>query len=569
MKPFLSTLDIVDDSLSDKAFSCVTTWLTDCISHHAECRTLDTTFKPHRLINIGSFDGSQEPFLFEPTEASPYIALSYCWGTDLDGIPITTKNVLESYHCAIQYSSLPRTLQDAVTFCRRIKVQHLWVDQLCIVQDDEEDWLREAAQMHHVYSNSHLTVAAHKPASCKLGFLGPQEYGRDTWQRAFYTRFNKSPSSGHLNKMYIRIGFTLKESSEWNSSLEDRGWTLQESILPTRILHFTGDEMAWECSNWSGCECGHVQGSDVEGTAAPFLKTSFMKGLYSFENNDPFRDAWMRVVVQYSSRTLTRDTDKLIAISGLVQMLRDSMNPQNGLVATYLAGIWLESLPRQLLWQVPDPRLSTHRATRPLKYRAPTWSWASIDGHIEFEIPDSNKPEDSDIVISDYHCSPESALNPVGSVTGGYLVVTGPLVPVQLVTIEYSSDDREVFVRSENLISYTVLLDFPGNLPLRAGDLGYECWREGQCRPERCSDCYFEKNQAFFYCLRVAFNYNKRICSLYFLVLKKVSSVEGVYERVGFGRWREYKSNGVLPQNCNDFNIRLFETAKMSTIKII
>jgi hypothetical protein len=149
------------------AFSQVSSWVADCVARHDECRLPNPNFVLHRLINVGSWNDDTEPFLFDPKEPCAYIALSYCWGVDISEVPATTTARLEIYGSAIPLSSLPKIIRDAIIFCRGIKAEYLWVDMLCIIQDDPEDWVKEASKMHFVYSNSFLTVAIHAPTSCK------------------------------------------------------------------------------------------------------------------------------------------------------------------------------------------------------------------------------------------------------------------------------------------------------------------------------------------------------------------------------------------------------------------
>jgi hypothetical protein len=365
---------------------------------------------------------------------------------------MTTKSNVEQHKKAIESSSLPLTLRDAMAFCRGIKVPYLWVDSLCILQGRDGDWVQESAQMRHIYENSCVTIAVHGPESCKLGFLGKQEYGRDTWQRSFHTNWQ---GSGSLGKMHVRMGSTW---SQPKTSLEQRGWTLQESILPTRILHFTSNEMVWECNNRNICECGHAM---ITEPTRQFLKSIGKEHPYqpNYPEYDLFCHGWMRIIEEYSNRKLTVETDKLVAISGLAQMMSESMTPRYRLLegiqrrawqlwqkgtlrpkATYLSGVWREGLPRQLLWCIEYPTQvdNSFQHTRPLEYRAPSWSWASIDGPVCYDdmAKSSTMAEKSHIIISNYHCSPVLPSNPMGLITGGYLVVTGPLAPVQLITVE-------------------------------------------------------------------------------------------------------------------------------------
>lgn len=127
-----------------------------------------------------------------------------------------------------------------------------------IVQDDEQDWLRESAHMRHIYSNSYFTIAADEPASCNLGFLGEQGYGKADWQRSFYVNLGQSHNGEVTAKMFVRPNpaphhFQKDRGEIESSALEQRGWTVQESILPLRMLHFTGNKNAWECNQTMLC----------------------------------------------------------------------------------------------------------------------------------------------------------------------------------------------------------------------------------------------------------------------------------------------------------------------------
>jgi hypothetical protein len=114
-KRFTLCSDVVADTLSEEAFACAQKWLAECTGHHSGCTILDSTFTPRRLLNVGSKERSQDPFLFQPTTPCLYAALSYCWGSDILDVLTTTKSNLESHYNAIQLSSLPQTLQDAVS----------------------------------------------------------------------------------------------------------------------------------------------------------------------------------------------------------------------------------------------------------------------------------------------------------------------------------------------------------------------------------------------------------------------------------------------------------------------
>lgn len=442
--------------------------------------------------------------------------------------------------------------------------------------------------MCHIYSNSHFTIAAHEPESCKAGFLRKQGYGKHTWQRPFYANLGKKDNIDNIAKMFVRPNPAPDIYQDESSALEQRGWTVQESILPTRILHFMGDEMAWECNKTTVCECGHMERNSRVGVVR-YLKTSFGFGIGPDRGPNLLTYGWKRVVAEYSSRKLTQEGDKLIAISGLAQMIVDSTWSQKKLpegAASYLAGIWRQDLPGHLLWEARNssgrvPRdcvetareMSSFQHTRPLEYCAPTWSWASINGPVGYS-PVLDGKLNYEITISECHYNPVSILNPTGSVKSGHLVVTGSLVPLQLVTINrFNSPSgcqitdywraQDTLVRCENLLSYQISSDLPRKTNLREGDPCHECWKRGNHEPKECSDCHFEKSNARFYGLKVAgYNYVARSI-LFYLILATSPTTSNAYERVGIGCYDLVAVGDV------ESNFRLFENAEMVTIKIV
>jgi len=528
---------------------------------------------------VGSLGSSSETFLFEPTAPCAYVALSYRWGVEIRDVAATTKSRLESYTTSITESSLPATIRDAITLCRGIKVPYLWVDMLCIIQDDEEDWRRESSAMHLVYTNALLTVAAHHPASCLTGFLGEQEFGQHTWQRSFQPTI-PMPGVKTPKRMYVRMGEPPR--SKKATPLEQRGWMVQEGILPTRILHFTGAEMAWECNKRWFCECGHILGEPGTSTyGQPFLKALFKVGDEVIRSFGDWSDLtglpWTSVVGEYSRRHLTKSTDKLVALSGLAQSVSpvtEKNAEPNGPHTTYkyLAGIWRDHIPMQLLWYVHSGSLGATEVpavhTQPLHYRAPTWSWASIDGSVEYNHFDLNKTQTSHIRVIGCLYSPESILSPYGACAAAQLTIEGLLMPVQLITRDGQENgfirahwrSYHTLARASDGQTRNFTCDLPrippsGERTKSTADSDSDYW------PDQISDAKDNVAPGCFYCVKIA-HYDKEFFnhqSLYFLVLKESVSKAGSYERVGIG-CQDKRNNGP-----NDF----FATAKLTTLTIV
>jgi len=150
-----------------------------------------------------------------------------------------------------------------------------------------------------------------------------------------------------------------------NMPLLSRGWTLQERVLPTRTVHFTSTKVFWECHTITACETNpHFYSITREDT---------QKGCH--EKEKVTRSAWERIVSQYSRMSLTMLKDRPIAIAGIAKEIHDQTGTE------YFAGIWWDTLFHDLLWAVESPA-----QVRPA-YRAPSWTWLSIEGSIYFPDP--------------------------------------------------------------------------------------------------------------------------------------------------------------------------------------
>ena len=173
--------------------------------------------------------------------AARYVALSHCWGGSSHCR--TTKSSLEQHKNAIKIMELPKTIQDVVFIVRKLGLRYLWVDSLCIIQDDEDDWLQEAGRMAAVYEGAYLAIAASASADGSGGcFVSrePQELVRFPCQKGDET-------SGH---MYL--GIVDEDAAEriFHGPLNARAWVLQEHLFARRTVHFAADQIYWECDKF-------------------------------------------------------------------------------------------------------------------------------------------------------------------------------------------------------------------------------------------------------------------------------------------------------------------------------
>ncbi|KAK0619677.1 heterokaryon incompatibility protein-domain-containing protein, partial [Immersiella caudata] len=148
----------------DAITKATTGWLTTCLEKHSRCPRNDAPESyPTRLLELGELTIR----LVRPAEGDitgPYAALSYCWGPNPQFIRLT-RFTQDDLHRGIPISHLPIAFQEAIHLLKSFSVRLLWIDALCIVQDSDEDWLRESAKMYQVYDECHLSLSLSRSAS--------------------------------------------------------------------------------------------------------------------------------------------------------------------------------------------------------------------------------------------------------------------------------------------------------------------------------------------------------------------------------------------------------------------
>jgi hypothetical protein len=181
--PWLGLRDGKDDDYKEMAENLddrlceARTWLQECFSEHRACdrridfewprRVLDIADECVRLVTSASLSQTQ-------TEETRYYyyyyaCLSYAWGTS-ENLK-TLKENLESHMRGIGISSLPRTLSDAVYVCKAMGIRYLWIDALCIIQDDTQDWMDQIPKMSSIYQGAELVISAQAASNVHQGFL--------------------------------------------------------------------------------------------------------------------------------------------------------------------------------------------------------------------------------------------------------------------------------------------------------------------------------------------------------------------------------------------------------------
>jgi hypothetical protein len=333
-------------------------WIEKCETECTHCNdssAQSSTSYPTRLIDV-----SQPPLRLVITanltqeERLPYIALSHCWGGNR--YFITQRETISKRLRGFAMADLPTTFRDAVSLTRSLKIRYLWIDSVCIIQDDLQDWRIESSRMCDMYSNAYLTTAATRASDDSQGFLRHRQCKLACIDLIYpdqeTIRFFLQPDKEN-NEYY---------SDSCDGPLHLRAWTLQERLLSRRILGFASNQMYWECR-------GHKRRKE---SGYSSISPGHLTILRPFDVNDDLMELWHRLVEEYSERHLSDPLDKLVALEGLVERFAATSND------TCVAGLWRRHLLDDLMWR-PYPGGSY---SRPPVYRAPSWLWASIDGPV-------------------------------------------------------------------------------------------------------------------------------------------------------------------------------------------
>ena len=317
-------------------------------------------------------------------QALRYIALSHRWGIEPTW-KTTTRN-LGPRQVAINLSSLSLTVQVAIKLAYALDIRFLWIDSMCILQDDDEDWQRQSSNMANIYRNAVLTIAA-----CG-------KYDADD---------SCTPSRDILTFMDCQIAPSVVVSRQRMISkldfglLSDRGWTFQEQHLSPRILCCGGSYAAWRCCSGSRYDFDPLN-VDERGTGLLPDLQPIQDELYPDLRIG--LDNWYDMVREYSIRNITFPSDRLPALSGMAlhygtllhralsqiqtpdaqaALRRKELSDLYGDYFTqldcieYICGLWTFDIIRGLGWYVDHWYKS-----EPGPYRSPSWSWAAVYSRI-------------------------------------------------------------------------------------------------------------------------------------------------------------------------------------------
>jgi len=427
-----------------ESFRFIAQSIENCSTKHQKCRAaLQTGWAPTRVLDLFPLPNSANIRLIETKgtkEWGPYATLSHCWGAIKPAQLLQT--TLNSMLNSIQLEDLPNNFKDAIHIARTSGFRYLWIDSLCIIQDFEEDWLNESVTMDKVYKCSALNIAASDAADSSGGCFHKRD-PRLVNHLSFSLQVNGSPIIHWLVEGRTWAHF------KWTSPLYNRAWVHQESLLSHRILHCSRRYLIWECRELIATEL-FPRGvpKQLMSPASSRLKElvdetdrlSAEMDLQNAEITNQFCESWYMLILEYTNSGITNPNDKLVGLAGIAASLQP-------IFGDYYAGLWKCFLPWGLMWHVQY--IYRFPGERPVSYRAPTWSWASVEGSVVLNslnigeadgqdgicLP-SGQPSNPAVTIVDMQVTTTDSKG-IGQVTAAFMDIRGR--PIQIL-LEVESD---------------------------------------------------------------------------------------------------------------------------------
>ncbi|KAK5658652.1 hypothetical protein OQA88_2048 [Cercophora sp. LCS_1] len=349
-------------------------WIQRCDYSHEDfgCAAASQAALPTRVIDVGANASEDERVVLlvctNPPQRGRYVALSHCWGKPSEEereANCTFTSTLTQRQQGINVAQLGKTFQDAIAITRALGERYLWIDSLCIIQDDRSDWIRESKCMEAVFSRAYCVIAATAATDAQAGFLRPPPADGfvvlpTPWGAPLYLCETVDDFPGDVE----------------HAGLSRRGWVLQERALARRTIHFSSGQTYWECGRGIHCETLTLLNNQEAGFLGDPQFPTLAMGQAAATHTQ--HHVFQSVFKTYSRLELTRATDRQIAVAGVSHRLAE------GMTSSVAFGVFteFEYLHRSLLWRrAGHVFLHWIRNNTP---KVPTWSWMAFMGPIDY-----------------------------------------------------------------------------------------------------------------------------------------------------------------------------------------
>lgn len=404
-----SKVALSDHTLDKSNLDLCKSWLSECRLSHRKCKPANTPRQlPLRLLELKDTKSGLEIKLrmTEDIEGeADYMTLSHIWGS-LAGSKLT-KEALSHFQTSVPLQDLSATFRDAMRITMDLGCHYLWIDALCIIQDDKEDWAAEGVRMSSIYGYSLLNIAASEAIEGTRGC----NFSRDP----DLVRPVKIDTASKT--LLLTPNVSIYDELVNSSPLATRAWIFQERYLAPRTVYFGKEQIVWECNTINSCETfPHGIPSKLRGSKNTWARQ------HDETSSENAYSQWRGIAESYSKGELTYNSDKIVALSGIARRFAEDHDIPS---QEYLAGMWRRYLLRSLAWR------AVSGGEPGGEYIAPTWSWTAVIGQISMIEYSKDLEPEWDVRVRDATVSVAGdQFGPV--VDGNLLLECGPLVQVEL-----------------------------------------------------------------------------------------------------------------------------------------
>jgi hypothetical protein len=346
-------------------------WKRECEKSHSKCKAKGRAIRPLLLVDttdrcLVSSEGIQDSF----------VALSYCWGTPERGRPYWFRNQKAILNDLKQPNSLafgseylkrlPATIRDSIELTQILGERYIWIDSLCVVQDDDDMKNIEIPKMSEIYASAELIIVAAEGLHADFGLPGfsfskPRVIDQEVTQLGIETLI--SP-----------IGYLFqRESLDQEAGYHMRGWTFQEFVFGRKRLILEEQSVRWECREASWCE-------DTKDT----IELDYLDNSWDTES---LPDSGVleldKLINGYNQRSLSRSEDAFPAWCGFQRALIRSY-PQG-----FINGMPINFFDIAMSW-LPFSTNVKRRETAQCLLNPPSWSWLGWRGRVDISFSGDN-----------------------------------------------------------------------------------------------------------------------------------------------------------------------------------
>jgi hypothetical protein len=320
----------------------------------------------------------------------------------------TTKTTLAGFKQHIPWQSLTKIFQNAIFIAYGLGLNYIWIDSLCICQDDAEDWACEGSKMDSIYSGGHITLAFSQSRESYFMYDG--------------TCRTKEWAQGELSyEVTFRQLLKHADSTVDTMPLLGRAWVLQERYLSSRVVYFVEQELIWECLETETCQCQDKDAAFWRKSTNKAILSSYDYASYGVATCPERKKLWLLIIEEYSKQHLTFQRDIFPAIQGIAKRLHRNC------AATSYAGMWSSDFHLNMLWETTSPQ----ETVRPDVWRAPSWSWASVVGRVAWAYKLHTRDMRPIAHLVDISTTPVGE-DSLGELEAGFIRMSGPCVPASL-----------------------------------------------------------------------------------------------------------------------------------------